>query len=139
MDLLQVQHVEGHITPGWAGRQCTALSDELFCRGAEICRDYGASGSREGDALTYIASLDKPTSGERSSPWKAGALSASGTVRLSAFRQDNLGFVFQDFNLLDTFTLKDNILLPLVLSNTKLEVMEARLRLIAEQRLTALA
>lgn len=67
------------------------------------------------------------------------ALSTIRDRELSAFRRDNLGFVFQDFNLLDTFTLKDNILLPLVLSNTKLEVMEARLRPIAEQLgLTAL-
>lgn len=52
---------------------------------------------------------------------------------ISAFRRENLGFVFQDFNLLDTFSLKDNIFLPLVLSGKKYQEMERRLATIAEK------
>ena len=51
----------------------------------------------------------------------------------AAFRRDNLGFVFQEFNLLDTFTLEDNIYLPLVLTGMSYEDMRARLLPVARE------
>lgn len=138
MDLLQVQHVKKVYNTRLGGQQCIALSDVSFSVAArEFVAIMGASGSGKTTLLNIIASLDKPTSGEVF--LEGRSFKHIRDRELSAFRRDNLGFVFQDFNLLDTFTLKDNILLPLVLSNTKLEVMEARLRPIAEQLgLTAL-
>ena len=138
MELLQVQHVRKVYNTRLGGQQCTALSDISFSvSDREYVAIMGASGSGKTTLLNMIASLDKPTAGEI---FLDGRIFKSIKDReFSAFRRDNLGFVFQDFNLLDTFTLKDNILLPLVLSGTKLEQMEARLRPIAEQLgLTAL-
>jgi putative ABC transport system ATP-binding protein len=85
----------------------------------------GASGSGKTTLLNIIASLDKPTSGEVYLEGKG--LSVIKDRELSAFRRTNLGFVFQDFNLLDNFSVKDNILLPLVLSGETVESMEERL------------
>ena len=86
----------------------------------------GESGSGKTTLLNILASLDKPTNGEI-------LLNGKNTVQikdkeLSAFRRDNLGFVFQDFNLLDTFTIRDNIFLPLVLSGKKYNEMEERVK-----------
>ena len=89
----------------------------------------GESGSGKTTLLNILAALDKPTSG-------MVLLNGKNIVEIpekemSAFRRDNLGFVFQDFNLLDTFDLKDNILLPLVLSGVPYQEMMTRLRPIA--------
>ena len=94
----------------------TALNDINFslCAG-EFVAVMGPSGSGKTTLLNILASLDQPI------PEKD----------IAQFRRDNLGFVFQDFNLLDTFSLKDNILLPLVLSQTPIKEMEQRLKPIA--------
>ena len=117
---------------GWAAGSASALRDVSFeVDAGEFTAIMGASGSGKTTLLNIIASLDKPTAGEvllegrsfRDIPDK----------ELSAFRRDNLGFVFQDFNLLDTFSLRDNILLPLVLGRVPLEEMERRLAPLAER------
>jgi len=74
----------------------------------------GESGSGKTTLLNILAALDKPTNGEVLLDGKS--LSSIKEKEISAFRRDNLGFVFQDFNLLDTMSLKDNIFLPLVLA-----------------------
>ena len=81
----------------------------------------GESGSGKTTLLNILAALDKPTSGEVRLNGKD--LSEIREKEISAFRRDNLGFVFQDFNLLDTFSLKDNIFLPLVLSGKSYQEM----------------
>ena len=91
----------------------------------------GESGSGKTTLLNILAALDKPTAGEV-------LLNGKNIVKIrekeiSEFRRDNLGFVFQDFNLLDNFSLKDNIFLPLVLSGVKVEEMEKRLTPIAQK------
>ena len=111
-------------------RSYTALNDINFslCAG-EFVAVMGPSGSGKTTLLNILASLDQPTSGNvllegqnfKDIPEKD----------IAQFRRDNLGFVFQDFNLLDTFSLKDNILLPLVLSQTPIKEMEQRLKPIA--------
>ena len=81
--------------------------------------------------MNILAALDKPTSGKVL--LKGRDLSSVKEKEIAAFRRQNLGFVFQDFNLLDTFSLKDNIFLPLVLAGRKYEEMETRLAPIAKQ------
>ena len=91
----------------------------------------GESGSGKTTLLNILAALDKPTSG-------TVILDGRDIVKIkesqvAAFRRDNLGFVFQEFNLLDTFSVEDNIYLPLVLAGKPYSVMKNRLQLIAEQ------
>lgn len=89
----------------------------------------GESGSGKTTLLNILAALDKPTKGEVFLDNKK--MSEIKDKELSAFRRDNLGFVFQDFNLLDTFSIKDNIFLPLVLSGDNYKIMEKKLQPIA--------
>ncbi len=90
--------------------------------------NMGESGSGKTTLLNILASLDKPTSGEVLLNWKS--IVSIREKEISAFRRDNLGFVFQDFNLLDTFTLRDNIFLPLVLSGKDYDYMEEKKKLV---------
>ena len=89
----------------------------------------GESGSGKTTLLNILAALDKPTAGRVT--LDGMDLSRVGESTAAAFRRDNLGFVFQEFNLLDTFTIEDNILLPLVLSNRRTAEMQSRLDPIA--------
>ena len=91
----------------------------------------GESGSGKTTLLNILAALDKPTKGEVFLDNKK--MSEIKDKELSAFRRDNLGFVFQDFNLLDTFSIKDNIFLPLVLSGDNYKIMEKKLQPIANK------
>ena len=138
MKLLQVNHVKKVYNTRLGARQCVALEDVGFSVDqGEFVAIMGASGSGKTTLLNIIASLDKPTSGDVC--LENRPLSAIPDRELSAFRRDNLGFVFQDFNLLDTFTLRDNILLPLVLQKTAVHEMEKRLEPLARSLgLTAL-
>ena len=101
----------------------------LFRGEGGICGDHGESGSGKTTLLNILAALDKPTGGEVL--LEGRRLADVKEREISAFRRDNLGFVFQDFNLLDTFTLKDNIFLPLVLAGKGYQEMEKRLAPIA--------
>ncbi len=114
------------------GNQVTALSDVTFSveRG-EYVAIMGESGSGKTTLLNILAALDKPTSGTVNLDGKL--ISDISEKEIAAFRRDNLGFVFQEFNLLDTFTLKDNIFLPLVLAKKSYEEMDKRLVTIAEE------
>lgn len=127
MELLQVQNVKKVYNTRLGGQQTSALNNVSFdiARG-EFVAIMGASGSGKTTLLNIIASLDKATSGDVFLEGKG--LSVIKDRELSAFRRNNLGFVFQDFNLLDNFSVKDNILLPLVLSGESVKVMEEKLR-----------
>ena len=91
----------------------------------------GKNGSGKSTLLNILAALDKPTEGKVF--LKEKDLSKVKEKEMAAFRRNNLGFVFQDFNLLDTFSLKDNIFLPLVLSGTSYREMERRLLPLADE------
>ena len=126
MELLEIKRLKKVYNTKLGARQCVALSGVSFnVTDGEFVAIMGASGSGKTTLLNLIASLDRPTEGEILLDGRS--FSEIRDKELSAFRRENLGFVFQDFNLLDTFTLKDNILLPLVLSNKPIDEMEARL------------
>lgn len=91
----------------------------------------GESGSGKTTLLNILAALDKPTAG--SVKLEGRELTAIKDKEISEFRRDNLGFVFQDFNLLDTFSLEDNIFLPLVLAGKGYDEMASRLTVVANQ------
>ena len=97
----------------------------------EFVAIMGESGSGKSTLLNLLASLDRPTAGEVLLEGKN--LAKIPGRRLSAFRRDHLGFVFQDCSLLDTFSLGDNILLPLVLAKLPFSEMSARLLPLAEE------
>ncbi len=132
MALLSVQNLGKVYSSRLGGNQVTALSDVTFSveRG-EYVAIMGESGSGKTTLLNILAALDKPTSGTVNLDGKL--ISDISEKEIAAFRRDNLGFVFQEFNLLDTFTLKDNIFLPLVLAKKSYEEMDKRLVTIAEE------
>lgn len=132
MTLLEVKNVKKIYTTRFGGQSVQALKDVSFSvEPREYVAVMGESGSGKTTLLNILAALDKPTSGKVL--LKGRDLSSVKEKEIAAFRRQNLGFVFQDFNLLDTFSLKDNIFLPLVLAGRKYEEMETRLAPIAKQ------
>ena len=132
MPLLEVSNLKKIYTTRFGGNQVTALSNVSFSvEQGEYVAIMGESGSGKTTLLNILAALDRPTSGTVLLDGKD--ISAIRENQLAAFRRDQLGFVFQDFNLLDTFSLKDNILLPLVLQGMNWREMEANLLPIANQ------
>ena len=130
MELLKVTDLKKTYTSRLGGAQVQALKGVDFSvEVGEYAAIMGESGSGKTTLLNIIAALDKPTGGSVTLQGKR--LDSVKENELAAFRRDNLGFVFQEFNLLDTFTLRDNILLPLVLGGTKVSEMENRLEPIA--------
>lgn len=132
MTILEVNHLKKIYSTRFGGNQVQALSNVCFSvDSGEYVAIMGESGSGKTTLLNILAALDQPTSGEVFLDGKN--LATLREKELSSFRRDNLGFVFQDFNLLDNFTIQDNIFLPLVLSGKKYEEMNARLQPIARK------
>lgn len=132
MSLLEVKNMKKIYTTRFGSNQVEALRDVNFTveRG-EYVAIMGESGSGKTTLLNILAALDKPTEGKVY--LKDRDLGKLKEKEIATFRRQNLGFVFQDFNLLDTFSLKDNIFLPLVLSGKKYPEMGKRLKPIAEK------
>lgn len=132
MSLLEVKNVKKIYTTRFGSNQVEALRDVNFTvKRGEYVAIMGESGSGKTTLLNILAALDKPTEGKVY--LKDRDLGKLKEKEIATFRRQNLGFVFQDFNLLDTFSLKDNIFLPLVLSGKKYPEMEKRLKPIAEK------
>ncbi|MGN0474490.1 MAG: ABC transporter ATP-binding protein [Acutalibacteraceae bacterium] len=130
MSLLAVNNLKKTYTTRFGGNEVHALTNVSFTvEQGEYLAIMGESGSGKTTLLNILAALDRPTSGEVLLGGRD--LASIKDKEISAFRRDNLGFVFQDFNLIDTFSLRDNIFLPLVLAETPYEEMEARLQPIA--------
>ena len=131
MSILEVKSLKKVYTTRFGANQVTALRNVSFSveRG-EYVAIMGESGSGKTTLLNNLAALDKSTSGSVLLDGKD--ITQIPENQMAEFRRDNLGFVFQDFNLLDTFTLEDNIYLPLVLANTPYKEMNRRLLPIAE-------
>lgn len=130
MSFLEVRHVQKIYTTRFGGTKVQALSDVNFTvEKGEYVAIMGESGSGKTTLLNILAALDKPTGGEVVLDGRA-----LGTIperEIAAFRRSQLGFVFQEFNLLDTFSVQDNIFLPLVLAGKAYPEMAARLAPIA--------
>ena len=132
MPLLEVTNLKKVYTTRFGGASVQALSDVSFSvEQGEYVAIMGESGSGKTTLLNILAALDRPTAGE---------VRLSGTdmqqIRerdLAAFRRENLGFVFQEFNLLDTFSVEDNILLPQVLQGKTYPQMAGSLEAIAKR------
>ena len=130
--ILQVKHLKKIYTTRFGGAQVQALSDVNFSvEAGEYVAIMGESGSGKTTLLNILAALDRPTDGEVL--LNGNSLGAIREKDLAAFRRTHLGFVFQDFNLLDTFSLQDNIFLPLVLAGEDYQSMSRKLRPIAEE------
>ena len=124
--LLEVNNIRKVYTTRLSTQSTEALKNVNFSvDNGEYVAIMGESGSGKTTLLNILATFDKATSG--SVLLNNLDLSKLKDKELADFRRDNLGFVFQDFNLLDNFSIKDNILLPLVLANKKYKDMEVRL------------
>jgi putative ABC transport system ATP-binding protein len=132
MAILEVSCLKKIYTTRFGANQVQALSNVSFSveRG-EYVAIMGESGSGKTTLLNIMAGLDTPTAGEVKLDGRE--LTKVKEKELASFRRDNLGFVFQDFNLLDTFSLKDNIFLPLVLAGKNPREMQSRLAPIARK------
>lgn len=127
---LKVRNLKKIYTTRFGGNRVTALENVSFdVEKGEYVAIMGESGSGKTTLLNIIAALDKPTSGEIS--LDGIDLVSVKDKDIAVFRRNNLGFVFQDFNLLDSFSIRDNIFLPLVLAGKKYDEMEKRLTPIA--------
>ncbi len=130
MSILEVKSLKKVYTTRFGGSAVTALSNVTFeVEAGEFVAIMGESGSGKTTLLNILAALDQPTSGMVLLDGQELTRMPEG--KLAEFRRENLGFVFQEFNLLDTFSLEDNIYLPLVLAGTPPEEMRQRLLPIA--------
>ncbi|HIQ95844.1 MAG TPA: ABC transporter ATP-binding protein [Candidatus Limivivens merdigallinarum] len=131
MALLEARHLQKIYQNRFGGNQMRALSDVNFSvEQGEYVAIMGESGSGKTTLLNILAALDTPTLGEVLLNGENMKQIPGG--QMAVYRRENLGFVFQDFNLLDTFSIKDNIFLPLVLARKNIEEMKQRLSPLAE-------
>lgn len=132
MAILEVQNVRKVYTTRFGAHQVEALKDVSFSvEAGEYVAIMGESGSGKTTLLNILAALDRPTGG--SVLLDGRDITTVKESEIASFRRDRLGFVFQDFNLLDTFSVRDNIYLPLVLAGTKMKEMEDRIRPIVKR------
>lgn len=132
MSILEVKGLKKTYVTRFGGNKVEALKNVSFSvEEGEYVAIMGESGSGKTTLLNILAALDKPTGGSVSLDGKN--LAQIRERDIAAFRRDHLGFVFQEFNLLDTFSLEDNIYLPLVLAGQPYQEMAKRLVPIAKQ------
>lgn len=132
MSILEVNRLKKTYTTRFGGNKVEALKNVSFCvEKGEYVAIMGESGSGKTTLLNILASLDKPTGGSVS--LDGMDLSKIKESRLAEFRRDNLGFVFQEFNLLDTLSVEDNIYLPLVLAGKSHVEMEEKIKPVAQK------
>ena len=131
MSILEVKGLKKIYTTRFGSNQVTALRNVTFSvEQGDYVAIMGESGSGKTTLLNILAALDKPTAG--SVLLNGKDITKISEKQLAKFRRSSLGFVFQEFNLLDTFSLEDNIYLPLVLAGAPYEEMRRRLIPIAK-------
>ncbi len=132
MSILEVQGLKKTYTSRFGGTKVEALKNVNFSvEEGEFVAVMGESGSGKTTLLNILAALDRPTGG--TVMLEGLDVSKIKESSLAAFRRDNLGFVFQEFNLLDTFTVEDNIYLPLVLAGKPYKEMQSKLMGISQR------
>ena len=132
MKILEVSEVRKVYTTRFGANQVEALRSVSFSvEQGEYVAIMGESGSGKTTLLNILAALDRPTTG--SVILDGQDLGKVKEDQMASFRRDNLGFVFQEFNLLDTFTVEDNIYLPLVLAGKSYKEMPGKLQPIAQE------
>lgn len=132
MSILEVNGLKKTYSTRFGGNKVEALRNVTFAvEEGEYVAIMGESGSGKTTLLNILAALDKPSGGTVKLDGRS--LAQIRESEMAAFRRDNLGFVFQEFNLLDTFSLEDNIYLPLVLAGWQYGPMKQRLEPIARQ------
>lgn len=132
MSILEVKNLKKVYVTRFGGNKVEALSNVNFSvEQGEYVAIMGESGSGKTTLLNILAALDKPTAGNV--VLDGMDFSTIKNKEIAEFRRNHLGFVFQEFNLLDTFTLEDNIYLPLVLAGNSYEEMSKRLTPIAKK------
>ena len=132
MSILEVSGLRKVYTTRFGGSRVEALRNVQFTvEQGEYVAIMGESGSGKTTLLNILAALDEPTAGTvRLDGHELGKIREKDAA---SFRRDNLGFVFQEFNLLDTFTVRDNIFLPLVLSGQRFADMQPKLTRLARR------
>ena len=131
MSILEIKNLKKVYSTRFGGNKVEALRDVSFSvENGEYIAIMGESGSGKTTLLNILASLDKPTSGEVL--LKGKNITSIREKDMAAFRRNHLGYVFRDFNLLETFSIKDNIFLPLVLAGKKYKEMDSKLKPISE-------
>lgn len=132
MEILKVENIEKTYTTRFGGQSVKALQGASFSvEEGEYVAIMGESGSGKTTLLNILAALDKPTAGKVILDGQE--LTSIKERKLAAYRRENLGFVFQDFNLLDTFSLEDNIYLPLVLAGENHKTLKAKAEPLAKK------
>lgn len=130
MSLLEVKNLKKIYKTRFGGQEVEALRDVSFTvEDGEFAAIMGESGSGKTTLLNILAALDRATAGRV--VLQGMDLSDLSEKEIAAFRRDNLGFVFQEFNLLDTFSIEDNIYLPLVLAGKDYKSMSGKLTPVA--------
>lgn len=132
MSILEVNGLKKVYTTRFGGNKVEALRNVNFSvEEGEYVAIMGESGSGKATLLNILAALDRPTGGTVQLDGKN--LASIKDSEIASFRREHLGFVFQDFNLLDTFSLEDNIYLPLVLAGKQYQEMHSRLEPLAKK------
>ncbi|UNT95173.1 ABC transporter ATP-binding protein [Allobaculum mucilyticum] len=132
MPILEASHLRKIYSSRFSATQVEALSDVTFqVQPGEFIAIMGESGSGKSTLLNILAGIDRPTAGEVR--LNGSSIQKLSKRELAAFRRNHLGFIFQDYCLLDTFNNEDNILLPLVLNGERRSAMTERLSSVARR------
>jgi putative ABC transport system ATP-binding protein len=130
MQVIKVESISKVYGSEKSSKKYTALKNISFeVNQGEFIGVMGASGSGKTTLLNILGSIDKPTTGRLTID--GADITAMNKNQLARYRRENIGFIFQDYNLLETMTLKENIILPIALGGIDSDVIEEKLLTLA--------